>query len=156
MQGAHTAAAQLEHYARYHLVGWAALLRLLKSDSDSDIAERVAAVEEALFENVRTRSFSLARRLLVICKRGHAADYAQIVASASAHSISQVLEYTLDRPMFSSNVDFNRSSACVVRGLMDKRYPHFRGAVQKCGAKRVRAGYLDARYGGLTLAVSGC
>ncbi|KAL1734661.1 hypothetical protein EV714DRAFT_245076 [Schizophyllum commune] len=129
MQGAHTAAAQLEHYARYHLVGWAALLRLLKSDSDSDIAERVAAVEEALFEN--------------------------IVTSAFAHSISQVLDYKFDGPMFSSDIDFYRSSARVVRGLMDTRYPHFRGAVQKCGAKRVRAGYLDARYGGLTLAVSG-
>uniref|UniRef100_D8QMC0 Uncharacterized protein n=1 Tax=Schizophyllum commune (strain H4-8 / FGSC 9210) TaxID=578458 RepID=D8QMC0_SCHCM len=96
MQGAHTAAAQLEHYARYHLVGWAALLRLLKSDSDSDIAERVAAVEEALFEN--------------------------IVASASAHSISQMLDYKLDRPMFSSDVDFYRSSARVCRSAEPSVY----------------------------------
>ncbi|KAL1686024.1 hypothetical protein GGG16DRAFT_129001 [Schizophyllum commune] len=96
MQGAHTAAAQLEHYARYHLVGWEALLRLLKSDSDSDIAERVAAVEEALFEN--------------------------IVASASAHSISQVLDYKLDGPMFSSDVDFYRSSARVCRSAEPSVY----------------------------------
>ncbi|KAI5823434.1 hypothetical protein K523DRAFT_344410 [Schizophyllum commune Tattone D] len=83
-------------YARYHLVGWAALLRLLKSDSDSDIAERVAAVEEALFEN--------------------------IVASASAHSISQVLDYKLDGPMFSSDVDFYRSSARVCRSAETSVY----------------------------------
>ena len=74
MQGAHTAAAQLEHYARYHLVGWTALLRVLRSDAERDVAgsgsdnvgsgpgvvgfgpdsvERMAAVRDALFENVR-------------------------------------------------------------------------------------------------------
>ncbi|KAI5825135.1 hypothetical protein K523DRAFT_332351 [Schizophyllum commune Tattone D] len=118
-QRAHTAAAQLEYYARYHLVGWTALLRVLRSgvepsvadagpgvadtslgvagfaldvaDPSPDNAERVAAVREALFEN--------------------------ITASASLLPISMALELV-----------FYKLCGSAVPDLVDKHYPHFRGA----------------------------
>ncbi|KAI5836624.1 uncharacterized protein SCHCODRAFT_02178707 [Schizophyllum commune H4-8] len=111
-QRAHTAAAQLEYYARYHLVGWTALLRVLRSgvesatadagpgvadsspgvaDSSPDNAERVAAVREALFEN--------------------------ITASASLLPISMALELV-----------FYKLCGRAVPDLVEKHYPHYRGA----------------------------
>ncbi|KAL1750674.1 hypothetical protein FB107DRAFT_279415 [Schizophyllum commune] len=118
-QRAHTAAAQLEYYARYHLVGWTALLRVLRSgvepsvadagpgvadsslgvagfapdvaDPSPDNAERVTAVREALFEN--------------------------ITASASLLPISMALELV-----------FYKLCGSAVPDLVDKHYPHFRGA----------------------------